>query len=181
MGPRARLGRFRRDPARGAASPIACTSLPLPLPSGPTTRPAPDGVDLARARAVLRGVDERLLRAIAAVASDLLARPSATHADALVVETERVTFAGRSLTLGARSPTRRILDGLVAARGEPLDVPCLFALGWPRERVSLHAARNRVHVALATLRRGLLEEHLERGRRGYALAPELVVDVRLSA
>lgn len=100
------------------------------------------------------------------------------QAPELVVEggADQATLAGRTLPLRQRHTLRQILLGLVdAPRGTELSVEGVFALGWPGERVAARAARNRVHVALATLRRELLGPWLRRSRSGYSLDPAVTV------
>ena len=52
----------------------------------------------------------------------------------------------------------------------------LLEAGWPDERVSKEAGANRVRVALATLRKLGLKDHIQSRADGYLLLPEL--DVR---
>jgi len=60
------------------------------------------------------------------------------------------------VTLSTRPTLARLLDALVDARltrpGEPVDAETLFAAGWPGERAQPMSARNRLRVALTTLR-----------------------------
>jgi hypothetical protein len=49
----------------------------------------------------------------------------------------------------------------------------LFRAGWPGERASQRAAANRVRVALATLRKLGLRDHLITTGDGYLLDPDL--------
>jgi predicted ATPase len=88
---------------------------------------------------------------------------------------------GARVELGERAPARRLLRGLVArhlrAPGDPLTVGALAAQGWPGERIDARAAKNRVHVALAELRRSGLRELVHRSPRGYFLDPALRVEV----
>lgn len=78
----------------------------------------------------------------------------------------------------ARHPSLfRLVEALVAARGRdaPLDVDALFAAGWPGERIGRRAARNRVHVALSTLRKLGLAGVLVSSDDGYRLAPHVAL------
>jgi tetratricopeptide (TPR) repeat protein len=89
---------------------------------------------------------------------------------------EEARIGARSLALGHRHTLRQILLGLVAAPGgTEVSVEGVFALGWPGERVAQRALRNRVHVALATLRRELLGPWLRRTRSGYSIDPTLTI------
>lgn len=75
--------------------------------------------------------------------------------------------------IGRRRSLRALLDALVRQRqtapDSPLSVDELLAAGWPGEKVLPFAGRNRVHVALTTLRglglRGVLQSH----EGGYVL------------
>jgi predicted ATPase len=88
---------------------------------------------------------------------------------------------GARLELGPRSPARRVLRALVdrhlRAPGDALSVPDLAAAGWPGERIAAAAAKNRVHVALAELRRGGLRDLVRRSPRGYFLDPGTAIVV----
>jgi predicted ATPase len=59
-----------------------------------------------------------------------------------------------------------------AAPGVGLPWEALLAAGWPGERVQRHAAKNRVQVAVRTLRRDGLEPVLRTVDEGYLLDPE---------
>jgi len=98
----------------------------------------------------------------------------------VLVGTDEARLGERTFVLGHRHTLRQILFGLVdAPRGSELSVDGIFALGWPGERAAQRAARNRVHVALATLRRDLLGPWLRRSASGYSLDPTVKV-VRLT-
>lgn len=81
--------------------------------------------------------------------------------------------------LSRRHALRRIVEALVERRletpGDALTVDDLLEAGWPGEQVMPFAGRNRVHVALTTLRglglRGLIEATDE----GYRLDPAVPV------
>jgi hypothetical protein len=53
----------------------------------------------------------------------------------------------------------------------------LWQAAWPNEKAGEHATRNRVHVALAFLRSAGLRPWLRSSPKGYALAPELKVEL----
>lgn len=74
----------------------------------------------------------------------------------------------RSADLSRREPLRRIVQGLARA-DVALGIAALVSLGWPGERMNEAAAKNRVHVALSTLRSAGLSEVLVRVGTGYAL------------
>jgi hypothetical protein len=52
---------------------------------------------------------------------------------------------------------------------------CGIEIGWPGEKIQTEAASNRVHVALAELRRRGLTAFIVRLSRGYALTDRLAV------
>lgn len=75
---------------------------------------------------------------------------------------------------------RRLLSTLIEARvatpGIALPRERLIAAGWPGEQMSTAAARNRINVALARLRRLGLEGWLvHQSGAGFLLVEELVV------
>ena len=71
---------------------------------------------------------------------------------------------------------RRLADQHAGERNQGLPVSELLLAGWPDERVSKEAGANRVRVALATLRKLGLKNHIQSRADGYLLSPEL--DVR---
>lgn len=83
------------------------------------------------------------------------------------------------IELRRRKAYARVVAALLEARvgegGEALDMPRLFAAGWPGERAEERSAANRVHVALSSLRRLGLEELIERGPDGWCLSPTVPV------
>jgi hypothetical protein len=87
---------------------------------------------------------------------------------------------GGLLDLRRRASLRLILLALVrwrlGAPGQPLGPDELVAAGWPGQRVLPHAASNRLHVAIATLRSLGLRGALLRERRGYLLDPRINVE-----
>jgi tetratricopeptide (TPR) repeat protein len=80
---------------------------------------------------------------------------------------------------GPRSAEWRLVLALAAHRIAPdapsLSADALVAAGWPGERLSPESAKNRLHVALAKLRKLGLRDVLLRYVDGYALSPGLVV------
>ncbi len=102
---------------------------------------------------------------------------SLLHARALVTSEVLVARDGSEIASGSRradlrtrDPLRRIVAALLALDPhEALDVRALVACGWPGERIDPSAAKNRVHVALSTLRALGLGAALVRRDGGYAL------------
>jgi hypothetical protein len=89
--------------------------------------------------------------------------------------------SGARTELDRRPNLRAILAALVAARrttpGSVLDPERLLEAGWPGEIVAADAGRNRVRVAVSTLRSlGLRELILSRGD-GYLLDPDVAISV----
>ena len=85
------------------------------------------------------------------------------------------TLAERTLDLSRREALWSILQALIAAHGDGrvLDPDALFAAGWSGQRADPRSRRKRVQTAVWTLRKHLLEDALESGPRGYALASNL--------
>lgn len=98
-----------------------------------------------------------------------------------VLETERVLVSpsGERLVLGRRGALWRIALALVTRheRGEVagLDVLGVFEVGWPGERATVDAARTRVRVAVATLRKAGLRDTIVTRDDGYLLDPQVVI------
>ncbi len=63
----------------------------------------------------------------------------------------------------------------IAPSTPSLSAEALVAAGWPGERLSPESAKNRLHVALAKLRKLGLRDVLLRYVDGYALSPGLRV------
>lgn len=80
-----------------------------------------------------------------------------------------------------RGPLRRLVLALATARlerpGASLSVAELLAAGWPGERVLARAGRNRVHVAVSTLRKMGLGSDLESNAGTYRINPSVVVEL----
>ncbi len=62
--------------------------------------------------------------------------------------------------------------------GEGLDTASLTDAGWPGEKMRLEAARNRLYVVIAWLRKNGLDGILLRRPQGYLLDPEVPIDLR---
>jgi DNA-binding NtrC family response regulator len=79
---------------------------------------------------------------------------------------------GRRVDFATRRALRNVLASLAESSRDPAkrhSVEELFAAGWPGERASATAAASRVYVALATLRREGLKDHVQRDDGGYFL------------
>jgi predicted ATPase len=89
---------------------------------------------------------------------------------------------GRSerIDLAGRPSLQRLVLLFVRARldapNSPIASAKLVAAGWPDERLDGEVARNRLNVALATLRRiGLREVLVSRGREGHLFDPSIPI------
>jgi hypothetical protein len=129
-------------------------------------------------RAALRLLERRLAR-IEPLSGSLQGVPE----DALVVGPEATWFrppGGVSQSLGSHGPVRRILLALSAGSRESretagLSLDELREIGWPGEKIQPEAAANRVHVALAELRRRGLKAYIVRLSKGYALSDRVKI------
>jgi hypothetical protein len=103
---------------------------------------------------------------------------SATLPIAIDIHSRSVVLpSGQAVMLGRHGPLWNIVVALTNAHArDELSVQDLAEAGWPGERMSRPAARNRVHVALSTLRALGFADVLVRGGVGYAFAPRLGVD-----
>ncbi|MBK6919109.1 MAG: hypothetical protein IPH07_17065 [Deltaproteobacteria bacterium] len=94
-------------------------------------------------------------------------------------DASEIVLGTQHVDLRRYSILRRLLTALLEQRerrpGAPLSLASLVAAGWPGERIQAKAARNRVHVALATLRQMGLRPFLIRDCDGYLLAPSLSI------
>ncbi len=88
-------------------------------------------------------------------------------------------FAERRVDLSRRAPMARILLALASAHAEgtTLSAHELIAVGWPGERMLPEAAQNRLHVTLSRLRSLGLRDALQSSGEGYALDPDIVVEL----
>ncbi len=96
-----------------------------------------------------------------------VARRLAVHAGIIELDDVRID-------LSARAPLMRLVDAL-ARKKEGATPRELIAAAWPGERMSDKAARNRLHVAIATLRRMGLRDAIVRNGERYAFVPGLFV------
>lgn len=65
----------------------------------------------------------------------------------------------------------RLAERRLSTPGQPVPAPELVAAGWPNERIADRAARNRLRVALATLRKVGLRDVLITKDGGYMIDP----------
>lgn len=119
-------------------------------------------------------------------ASALLRRPSSRPPPSGVRGTLAVAIDGSGFTLGdgayvsceSRAATQRVLAALARARsdapGRAVSAGELVARGWPGERILPAAAKNRLRVAAAWLRKAGLGSALASYGDGYFLDPALV-------
>ena len=70
---------------------------------------------------------------------------------------------------------QRLAEERETSPGTALDIPTLFAVGWPNETIAPASAANRVYVALAKLRKRGLKPLLLRQNDGYLLDPAVPV------
>lgn len=80
-----------------------------------------------------------------------------------------------------RTHLRRLLKALAHHRinhpGQAMDADSLFALGWPGERIEQRSARNRLKVAMSTLRKMGFGPTLVGDRAGYRFNREVPIEV----
>jgi predicted ATPase len=120
-------------------------------------------------------------RVIARTFASALRAPSAAPpppVEALSIGPEGRYFAvpgEEPVSLARRRPLAKILDVLADARrdrpGAPVSWTALLAAAWPGERVLESAGAHRVRVALSTLRKMGLRDHLMSSADGYWLDP----------
>lgn len=130
-------------------------------------------LELESAREVLaqpaEGDDARLARRVLSAALQRTERSSREASVALDGTWLRLP-SGETVDLSSRAVlcaiVARLADGL--RRGDPVSADALIAAGWG-DRATTKSAKNRLHVALATLRKLGLAEHLERSADGYRL------------
>ncbi len=89
---------------------------------------------------------------------------------------------GEAIDLARRHTLRRLVAALARRRSDgpeqPLTLDDLLAAGWPGEIVLPEAGRNRVHVALTTLRKLGLRDVIIREDDGYMLDPSVELEIR---
>ncbi len=126
---------------------------------------------------------EQLLRAVREGRSPTSAQEETGAPDDVLLVSERARWLrppfGQRAELEARAQLWGIARALVRARidrpGEALSWEALVAAGWPGEHILPRAAKNRLHVAIRTLRELGLEGILETRSGGYRLRPEVGV------
>lgn len=94
---------------------------------------------------------------------------------------EWAVIDGERIDLARRKALKNILAALARARlgspGRLLSLEDLLAAGWPGEKVMKSAGRNRVFVALTTLRKLGLRDVMIRRDDGYLLDPDLRIEL----
>jgi len=87
--------------------------------------------------------------------------------------------AGEVVDLSRKRTLRPLLLALVERHleqpGEALDVDGVFQVVWAGERIQLEAKKNRVYVAIATLRKAGLDSVIDTRGDGYLLRPGVVI------
>lgn len=96
------------------------------------------------------------------------------------LDEERFAWAGPSpQAFPGRSGAAAVLKALVRSHTDDAEAAlppeALFAAGWPGEKASLDAQKNRVRVAVAALRKAGLADTVETVAAGYRLVPDLEV------
>jgi len=71
----------------------------------------------------------------------------------------------------------RLVKERTASPGDGVDAATLFEVGWPGEKIRVEAAKNRLYVVIAWLRKQGLDGILVRRPGGYMLDPEIAIDV----
>jgi len=115
---------------------------------------------------------------------DRLRPGEASPRDLLVVQRRGLWMRlpdGGVVELAKKRVARRLVLELARARidrpGEPVDAQDLFERAWGGQRIQTPAARNRLHVALSSLRKQGLRDWLEAHGDGYRLAVALRVEL----
>jgi hypothetical protein len=103
--------------------------------------------------------------------------------DEIVVEDDGSIFrvGGRSVDLRQRKQLARIVEALASvhlrAPGEWISTPSLIDIAWRGERMQPTSAKNRLHVAICTLRRLGLQPVLQSRRGAYRIRSDVRVIV----
>jgi len=102
--------------------------------------------------------------------------------DALIVESDGLWFrppSGSRVDLSRKRILRPLVRLLAERRisdpGSVVDVDGVFTTVWPGEQIMASARKNRVYVAIATLRKSGLNEMLNTRDGGYLLSPDIPV------
>lgn len=166
----ARDGRAAR---REAVAILATTLSATSAPSAARTASASEEVRFAR----------RVVEQHRAAQVRNRARAAGSRTDELVIAHDGSWFhaagAEEACELGRSGPAGRIVAQLASHRlrypGRPVPFATLVRAGWPDEAILAGAAKNRLHVTIARLRKGGLEGTLVRGDEGYLLEPTRAV------
>lgn len=135
------------------------------------TRAVFDRADEVRlAHAQLTGQLDRVARA---VSEGLVLHRDGTR----LTSTTSGTGTSGTTTLTGKPVQRRLLVALLEAAldGRGCDREALLSAGWPGERMLAASAKNRLHVALAALRKAGLGPHLSHADGAYRLALDAIV------
>lgn len=88
---------------------------------------------------------------------------------------------GKFVDMKAHKALSNLVLGLAAERmaapNTPISAEQLVAIGWPGETIMAKAARNRLSVALSTLRTLGLNDAIVKTEEGYMLHPSIVLRV----
>ncbi len=102
--------------------------------------------------------------------------------DALIVENDGMWFrppSGVRVDLSRKRILRPLLrllaDRRISEPGAVVDVDGVFSTVWPGEQIMASARKNRVYVAIATLRKSGLNDMLDTRDGGYLLSPKIPV------
>ncbi|MEE2828031.1 MAG: tetratricopeptide repeat protein [Myxococcota bacterium] len=148
----------------------------------PEDAPKLESVGLASARAAWRLVGAGGGSAEQRVGNAAKTRPIARAGELLVEPSGRWFRLGEAeaVDLSRKRTLRPLLLALVRlsleSPGEALDVDGVFEAVWPGERILPEAKKNRVYVAVATLRKTGLDAVLDTRGDGYLLKPGLPVN-----
>jgi len=149
-------------------------------------------IEAARARVdeqlslVDRSDDARAIVRLIEAAMSRASQPSSTRdsgAEGAMVIGPQVAWLrlpdGKELTLSDHEAARRVVARLVEHHAQRLEdgiaPEVLIAAGWPGEKLLAEAARNRLYVVVAWLRKQGMKDLLLRRFGGYMLAPTLTV------
>ena len=167
--------------ARRHAVAILATMLDAAVAGGGDSSEPGDSEEVRFARRVV-------LRVRAAQTQGRANRDGGLGADELVIAHDGAWFhaatgddASEPCELGASSAASRIVALLASHRqrypGHPVPFATLVRAGWPDEAILAAAAKNRLHVTIARLRKSGLERTLVRRDDGYLLDPERLVRI----
>ncbi len=123
--------------------------------------------------AVLQDVDRSPARSLAPCSAT-----SPATSLRIALDASSICVAERPVDLRRRPVLRKVLHALVKAHaaGGALTVAELGTLAWPGEKLLAPAVKNRVYVAMASLRRLGLHSCIESTDAGYALTPSVIIE-----